>query len=55
MSKSLAKQAPAGWEIRAIRRARRYLKQNEGTLARVLNAQRLSMANGTQNVALPEQ
>ena len=35
-------------QMMAIRQARRYLKSNDGTLARVLNAYKSAAANGTQ-------
>jgi hypothetical protein len=38
----------------AIRQARRYLKNNNGTLARVLNAYKSAAAKGTQRGYLPE-
>ncbi|MEN8892137.1 hypothetical protein [Planktotalea arctica] len=38
----------------AIRRARRYLKTNAGTLARVLNAYKSAARNGTQRGYLAE-
>ena len=41
-------------EIRAIRQARRYLLQNDGTLARILNAYKSAAESGTQLGYLPE-
>ena len=38
----------------AIRQARRYLKNNDGALARVLNAYISAAATGTQRGFLPE-
>lgn len=41
-------------EIIAIRQARRYLKNNDGTLARILNAYKSAAERGTQRGYLPE-
>jgi len=41
--------------IMTIRRARRYLNRNEGTLARVLNAYKAASAKGSAMGHLPEQ
>ena len=41
-------------EVMAIRQARRYLKQNVGTLARILNAYKLAVAKGNQLFNLAE-
>lgn len=41
-------------EIIAIRQARRYLKNNSGVLARILNAYKSASENGTQLGYLPE-
>lgn len=41
-------------ELTAIRLARRYLKRNDGVLARVLNSYHSAAANGTQLGYLPD-
>lgn len=41
-------------QVRAIRQARRYLRANQGTLARVLNAYHSAMENGHARGYLPE-
>ncbi|WP_293452543.1 hypothetical protein [Planktotalea sp.] len=41
-------------QLIAIRQARRYLKSNDGTLARVLNAYQTAAAKGTQRGYLAE-
>lgn len=42
-------------EIQSIRQARRYLRDNEGVLARILNAYRDADARGTRIGYLPDQ
>lgn len=41
-------------ELIAIRQARRYLKRNDGTLARILNTYNTARENGNQLGFLPE-
>jgi hypothetical protein len=41
-------------QLMAIRQARRYLKGDDGTLARILNAYKSASENGTQLGFLPE-